>query len=114
MEWPVKRRYIGLVAVGVQEQAEDILVPPLLRNCLTVITFPSPSHYLPSRTVVLAIVFTVYATLKMSMMTMMVNNFESLPAIFTWVMCMYVVGFCLSIIRTERPLTKTLDTVEPA
>ena len=26
---------IGLVAVGVQEQAEDILVPPLLRNCLT-------------------------------------------------------------------------------
>jgi len=27
--------YVGLVAVGVQEQAEDILVPPLLRNCLT-------------------------------------------------------------------------------
>ena len=30
--------YVGLVAVGVQEQAEDIglyiLVPPLLRNCL--------------------------------------------------------------------------------
>jgi len=26
---------IGLVAVGVQEQAEDILVSPLLRNCLT-------------------------------------------------------------------------------
>ena len=25
---------VGLVAVGVQEQAEDILVPPLLRNCL--------------------------------------------------------------------------------
>jgi len=25
----------GLVAVGVQEQAEDVLVPPLLRNCLT-------------------------------------------------------------------------------
>ena len=33
MEWPVKRCYVGLVAVGVQEQAEDILVPPLLRNC---------------------------------------------------------------------------------
>jgi len=26
---------LGLVAVGFQEQAEDILVPPLLRNCLT-------------------------------------------------------------------------------
>jgi len=35
VEWPAKRRYVGLVAVGVQEQAEDILVPPLLRNCLT-------------------------------------------------------------------------------
>ena len=58
MEWPAKRSYVGLVAVGVQEQAEDILVPPLLRNCLTLnyISF-FPSHYLPSRTVVLAIVF---------------------------------------------------------
>ena len=35
MEWPAKRSYIGLVAVGVQEQAEDILVLPLQRNCLT-------------------------------------------------------------------------------
>ena len=35
MEWPAKRCCIDLVAVGVQEQAEDILVPPLLRNCLT-------------------------------------------------------------------------------
>jgi len=35
VEWPAKRSYLGLVAVGVQEQAEDILVPPLLRNCLT-------------------------------------------------------------------------------
>jgi len=26
---PAKRCYVGLVAVGVQEQAEDILVPPL-------------------------------------------------------------------------------------
>ena len=35
LERPAKRGYVGLVAVGVQEQAEDILVPPLLRNCLT-------------------------------------------------------------------------------
>jgi len=35
VEWPAKRSYVGLVAVGVQEQAEDILVPSLLRNCLT-------------------------------------------------------------------------------
>ena len=35
MEQPAKRCYAGLVAAGVQEQAEDILVPPLLRNCLT-------------------------------------------------------------------------------
>jgi len=55
------RLYVGLVAVGVQEQAEDILVPPLLRNCLT-LNYIFPSHYLiylPSRTVVLGIVFTV-------------------------------------------------------
>jgi len=51
-------RYVGLVVAGVQEQADDILVPPLLlRNWLTLATFPCPSHYLPSRTVVLAIVF---------------------------------------------------------
>jgi len=59
VEWPAKRCYVVIVAVEVQEQAEDILVPPLLRNCLTSLTFPFPSHYLPSRTVVLAIVFTV-------------------------------------------------------
>ena len=35
VEWPAKRCYGGLVAVVFQEQAEDILVPPLLRNCLT-------------------------------------------------------------------------------
>jgi len=40
VEWPAKRCYVGLVAVGVQEQAEDILVPPLLRNSLTLMTFP--------------------------------------------------------------------------
>ena len=39
MEWPAKRCYVGLVAVGVQEQTEDIFVPPLLRNCLTLMTF---------------------------------------------------------------------------
>ena len=38
MKRPAKR-YVSLVAVGVQEQAEDILVPPLLRNCLTLMTF---------------------------------------------------------------------------
>ena len=58
------RCYVGLVAVGVQEQAvfarrDDILVQPLLRNCLTLNDISFPSHYLPSRTVVLAIVFTV-------------------------------------------------------
>jgi len=52
VEWPTKRCYVGLVAVGVQEQAEDILVPPLLRNCLTLNDISFPSHYLPSRTVV--------------------------------------------------------------
>ena len=35
VEWPAKRCYVCLVTVGVQEQAENILVPPLLRNCLT-------------------------------------------------------------------------------
>jgi len=59
VERPAKRCYVGLVAVGVQEQAEDILLPPLLRTCLTLNDISFPSHYLPSRTVVLAIVFTV-------------------------------------------------------
>ena len=36
---------IGLVAVGVQEQAEDILVPPLLRNCLTLNYFYCLGHF---------------------------------------------------------------------
>ena len=31
----LERCYVGLVAVHVQEQAEGILVPPLLQNCLT-------------------------------------------------------------------------------
>jgi len=39
VERPAKRCYVGLVTVGVQEQAEDILVPPLLRNCLTLMAF---------------------------------------------------------------------------
>ena len=41
--------YVGLVAVGVQEQAEDILVRPQLRNCLTLNYISFSSHYLPSR-----------------------------------------------------------------
>ena len=49
--------YVGLVAVGVREQAEDILVPPQLTATklfdFNDISFRS--HYLPSRTVVLAI-----------------------------------------------------------
>ena len=45
MEWSAKRCYVGLVAVGVQEQAQDILVPPLLRNRLT-LNYIFPSHYL--------------------------------------------------------------------
>jgi len=71
VEWPAKRSYVGLVAVGVQEQAEDILVPPLLRNCLTLNDISFPSHYLPSRTMVLAIVFHCLDHSKMSMMMMM-------------------------------------------
>jgi len=60
VEWPAKQCYVGLVAVGVQEQAEDILVPPLLRDCLTLMTFPFLVIISPlPRTVVLAIVFTV-------------------------------------------------------
>jgi len=51
VEWPGKRCYVCLIAVGVQEQAEDILVPPLLRNCVTLNYISFPSHYLPSRTV---------------------------------------------------------------
>ena len=35
MERPAKRCDISFVVGGVQEQAQDVLVPPLLRNCLT-------------------------------------------------------------------------------
>ena len=34
-EQPAKRCDISFVTGGVQEQAQDVLVPPLLRNCLT-------------------------------------------------------------------------------
>ena len=34
-EWPAKRCYVGLVAVGVQEQAEDIL----FRRCYEMFDF---------------------------------------------------------------------------
>jgi len=47
VEWPAKRCYVGLVAVGVQEQAEDIIIPPLLRNCLTLNDISLPSHCIP-------------------------------------------------------------------
>ena len=67
MEWPAQRCYVGLVAVGVQEKAEDILVPPLLRNCLTLMTFPFVVIISSSRTVVLAIVFYCLGHSKMSM-----------------------------------------------
>jgi len=66
--------YVGLVAVVVEEQAEDILVPPLLRNCLTLNYI---SFSFPPRTVVLAVVFTISASLKMSMMMMMMMNSSS-------------------------------------
>jgi len=61
VERPAKRCYVGLVAVGVQEQAEDILTCSAAATKLfdvNDISFPY-SHALPSRTVVLAIVFTV-------------------------------------------------------
>ena len=58
--WPFLSYGFFPLNIFIQEQADDILVPPLLRNCLTLMTFPCPSHYPPPRTVVLAIVFTVY------------------------------------------------------
>jgi len=48
VELPAKRSYVGLVVVGVQEQAEDISY--LFRRCYETVTFnyiPFPSHYLP-------------------------------------------------------------------
>jgi len=46
-----------LVHTSRPQKAEDMLVPPLLRNCLTLNYISlSYSHYLPSRTLVLAIV----------------------------------------------------------
>ena len=47
VEWPAKRSYVGLVAVGVQEQAEDILFRRCYETVWLSITFPFPSHYLP-------------------------------------------------------------------
>ena len=53
----------------------------LFRRCYETVwlwmTFPFPSHYLPSRTVVFARVFTVQATLKMSMMVMTIIQVTS-------------------------------------
>ena len=60
MEWPAKRCHVGLVAVGVQEQAEDtVLVPPMLRNCLTLNDISFNYSLSPLQNSVLAIVFTV-------------------------------------------------------
>jgi len=77
VEWPDKRCYVGLVAVGIQEQAEDILVPPLLRNCLTLMTFPFLVIISP-RTVVLAIVFTYWEKFHLVELNILIqkeNNF---------------------------------------
>jgi len=43
-----KRSYVDLVAVGVQEQAKDILVPLLLRNCLTFYYIPLAQSLSPT------------------------------------------------------------------
>ena len=61
--WEGAARY-GLVAVGAQEQAEDILVPRTATKLFDFNDISFPSHYLPPRTMVLAIVFSVWATLK--------------------------------------------------
>jgi len=71
VEWPAKRCYVGLVAVGVQEQAEDILIPPLVRNCLILMTFPllvlsSPQNSGPCNSLY------CLGHFKMSMMMMMI------------------------------------------
>ena len=71
MERPAKRCYVGLVAVGVQEQAEDMLVPPLLRNCLTLNDISFPSHYLPPQNSGPCNSFYCLGHFKMSMMMMM-------------------------------------------
>jgi len=58
----------------------------LFRRCYKTVwllmTFPITSHYPPPRTVVLAIDLTVYTTLKMSMMMMMINLLNIL--LFQW------------------------------
>jgi len=73
VEWPAKRSYVSLVAVGVQEQAEDIPVPPLLRNCLTFNYIPlSYSHYLSPKNSGPCNSFYCLGHFKMSMMMMMI------------------------------------------
>jgi len=71
VERPVKRCDISFVAGGVQEQAQDVLVPPLLRNCSTLNDSFFSQVITSLHTVVLAIVLTVYATLKCLMMMIM-------------------------------------------
>ena len=77
MEWPAKRSFVGLVAVGVQEQAEDILVPPLLRNCLTLNYFYFSPLLSPLQN-------SAPCTLKMSMMMMMMMMMLTFAAAVDW------------------------------
>jgi len=64
----------GLVTVGVQEQAEDILVPLLLRNCLTFMTFPFLVIVSPPQNSGLYNSFYCLGHSKMSMMVTMMKT----------------------------------------
>ena len=67
-----------LVHTSRPQKAEDMLVPPLLRNCLTLNYISlSYSHYLPSRTLVLAIVVHCLGHFKIYMMMMMMISIGS-------------------------------------
>jgi len=59
VEWPAKRCYVGLVTVGVQKLKTYLFQRRCYETVRLRMTFPTGSHYLTSRTVVLAIVFTV-------------------------------------------------------
>ena len=75
MEWHAKRCYVGLVAVGVQEQAEDILVPPLIRNCLTLIDISFSRSLSPVQNSGPCNSFYCLGHFKMSMMMMMTTTY---------------------------------------
>jgi len=59
VEWPAKRCYVGLVAVQDCLRLKTYLFRGCYETFWLWMTFPFPSHYLSSRTVALAIVFTV-------------------------------------------------------